>query len=244
MKKMKQSDIECVPVLFSDKMKLANLIESNYKLLSIFSRLGIKFGFGEQTVGSVCKQYNLSPELFLMICRIYSIDRYVPSIDKLQTDDIENIVSYLQSSHRYYSDIVIPRIKGIMTGVVVSCDEAHQKTLNRFFDDYCTEVAAHFQYEEETVFPYIDSLLSHNNVDRKDYNIDQFEENHSNIDEKLNDLKSIVMKYLPDNCRCSIDLQSEVLFAIFRLEEDLQKHTLIEDHILIPMVEKLEKDVQ
>lgn len=69
MKKMKQSDIEGAPVLFSDKMKLANLIECNYKLLSIFSRLGIKFGFGEQTVGSVCKQYNLSSEVFLMICR-------------------------------------------------------------------------------------------------------------------------------------------------------------------------------
>ena len=71
------------------------------------------------------------------------------------------------------------------------------------------------------------------------YSIEQFEENHSNIDETLNDLKNIVMKYLPDTC--DTVLRNEVLYRIFRLEEDLLKHTLVEDNILIPLVNKLEE---
>ena len=37
-------------------------------------------------------------------------------------------------------------------------------------------------------------------------------------------------------------LRYEVLSDIFRFEEDLSRHTVIENQILIPLVEKLEKN--
>ena len=46
------------------------------------------------------------------------------------------------------------------------------------------------------------------------------------------------MKYLPDTC--DTVLRNEVLYRIYRLEEDLTKHTLIEDNVLIPVVNKME----
>ena len=72
-----------------------------------------------------------------------------------------------------------------------------------------------------------------------DYSASKFEENHSNIEEKLNDLKNIVMKYLPHEC--SPRLASDVLFALFSLSEDLGKHTGIEDLVLVPMTNRMEK---
>lgn len=47
------------------------------------------------------------------------------------------------------------------------------------------------------------------------------------------------MKYIPDTC--DMVLRNEVLYGIFRLEEDLKKHTLIEDRVLIPMVNRMEE---
>jgi hypothetical protein len=35
-------------------------------------------------------------------------------------------------------------------------------------------------------------------------------------------------------------LRNEVLYRIFRLEEDLAKHTVLEDGVLIPIVNRIE----
>ena len=75
-------------------------------------------------------------------------------------------------------------------------------------------------------------------MENKDFAIIQYEENHTNVEEKLGDLKNIIMKYLPKECD---DRQiSVVLFNLYLLEMDLEKHTAIEDDILIPMVNRLE----
>ena len=47
------------------------------------------------------------------------------------------------------------------------------------------------------------------------------------------------MKYLPGDTLS--DMRIRVLFGIFALEEDLSKHSLIEDKILVPLVMKLEQ---
>lgn len=227
--------------VFTESMKLADLVESDYKLLSILLRLGIRLGFGETSVGDMCRKYGLSVELFLLICRIYSSDGgYVPSLDNLATADLRDIMHYLHRSHVYYSEAVIPRLGEKIGGMMDSCDAIHRKILNTFYSDYCGEVACHFQYEEQTVFPYVESLLSGRKPQADGYSIGKFEDNHSDIDAKLGDLKSIIIKYLPESCPA--ELRSDVLFEIFRFEEDLDKHTRIENLVLIPLVEKLEND--
>ena len=59
------------------------------------------------------------------------------------------------------------------------------------------------------------------------------------MDEKLNDLKSIVMKYMPETC--DDNLIQNVLSGLYTLENDLSKHTYIEDELLVPMAESREK---
>ena len=187
-------------LLFSPGMKLADLVESNYELLVVLARMGIPLGFGESSVGEVCRQRGISAELFLMICRIYSSEVPVLPYEQLTSDDLGGVLDYLHTYRR--------------------------------------EVDNHFDYEERTVFPYVQALLEKRRVDG--YNILCFEDNHSDIDGKLCDLKNIIIKYLPENC--SAKLRYEVLSDIFRFEEDLSRHTVIENQILIPLVEKLEKN--
>ena len=228
-------------VLLSGSMKLAELLEHDYKLLSILSRLDIALGFGETTVAEMCRKHGLSTELFLLICRIYSSQgSCVPSPENLSTDDLADITAYLHRSHVYYSETVIPRLGRKIGEMMNSCDTIHRKILNTFFSDYCSEVANHFEYEESTVFPYVRSLIEGRRTESRGYSIEKFEENHSDIDAKLSDLKSIIIKYLPSSCPA--ELRNDVLFEIFRFEEDLGKHTDIENLVLIPLVEKLEND--
>lgn len=223
---------------FTPLMKAAELIEADYKLLSIFSRLGIRLGFGDISVEEMCRRYGISTELLLLICRVYSLPGYEPSCQHLDSTDLNDIMSYLHSSHVYYSHVAIPRLRGKIDALTDSLDENHRKVLARFFSDYCTEVDNHFAYEENVVFPYVHAVIE--NTDTGDYSIEKFEDNHSDIDEKLCDLKSIIIKYLPESC--PTELRAEVLFEIFRLEEDLCKHTLIENNVLIPMVQNMENN--
>ena len=221
--------------LFTANMKLADLIHADYRLLLLLPRFGMNLGFGDKTVRECCEANQVPADLFLMIANIYTFEHYLPSAKAIEKLDINQLIQYLQRSHSYYLDNRIQAIQEYLEAIYGNCEAQHKKILNRFFQDYKKEVINHFEYEENTVFPYILHMSTQKTTG---YNIEIFEENHSNIDDKLNDLKNIIIKYLPGDS--SLMERTNVLFDIFSLEEDLMKHTLIEDKILIPLVQKLE----
>ena len=226
--------------IYTGRMKVADLLANDGKLLSILQRLDIKLGFGEATVSDLCRRYGISAELFLMICNIYTSSAYTPQADKLSESDIKSIIHYLRASHRYYTTVCFPTIHNSIHNLVKELDSVSRKLIDKFYDDYDNEVAGHFRYEEEVVFPYIDSLITSHGTQSEKFSIGQFEHNHSNINEKLNDLKNIITKYLGEEY--SSPTRYELLAAIYNVENDLRKHSLIENRLLIPLVEKTEKE--
>lgn len=226
--------------IYNKRMKVADLLASDGNLLSILQRLDIRLGFGEATVADLCTRYGISTELFLIICNIYSFREYQPQVDSLRENDIKSITTYLRASHRYYTSICFPTIHNSIHLLVKELDEVSRKLIDKFYDDYDNEVSNHFRYEEDVVFPYIESLFAKSDMNK--YSISQFEHNHSNIGEKLNDLKNIITKYLGEEY--SNPLRFELLNDIYSVENDLRKHSLIENKLLIPLVEKLEKQYE
>ena len=59
------------------------------------------------------------------------------------------------------------------------------------------------------------------------------------MDEKMFDLKNIIIKYLPPNYDSNIG--NSLLSSLFMFEKDMNNHSRIEDKILIPKVRQLEK---
>ena len=55
-------------LLFSKDMKIIELIDADYNLLSILLRLDVQLPFGDISIEQMCRRYDMSPELFLMIC--------------------------------------------------------------------------------------------------------------------------------------------------------------------------------
>ena len=95
----------------------------------------------------------------------------------------------------------------------------------------------HIQYyEEEVVFPYIEALL--NGQPKDSYKIKEFQHNHTNIQDVLDDMMNILLKYLPGDILPKERI--EISYDIMELSDDLNRHSLIEEHILIPYVETLE----
>lgn len=221
---------------FSEKTKMAELVISNPKLMLTLSRFGIELGFGDHNVKEVCEKANVNSAFFLLICNLYSNPDFTPTSDDIDSVDVKTILSYLSVSHRYYVEERIPHIEHHLNRIIEACPERFGNTLQRFFKEYKREVANHFKYEEETVFPYINSLC--NNSQERKFSIHEFESNHSNIEDKLGDLMNILIKYLPADIFPKERI--EISLDIMDLSSDLNCHTLVEERVLVPFVESLE----
>jgi len=228
-------------VLFSEKMKLAALIQANHNLLLMLPRFGIALGFGDRSVAEVCARNNIPADFFTLICNVYSFDHYIPDRQKIKSTDMHFLLPYLRASHRFYLNERLPHIEKHLNRIADSA-EKYGHALKKFFDGYKNEVAEHFAYEETTVFPYIEALTGSEpqGLDSA-FRIQTFEQSHNDVEEKLNDLIQLIFKYLPDN-RSQKD-SIGVAFDVFQLSADLNKHALIEDKVLVPYVKSLEKEV-
>lgn len=224
-------------MLFTNKMKLADVLNNNHSLVLMLQRFNIELGFGEKTVEEVCKQYHIDDSFFLLICNVYTHHQYLPTGKDLSDTDMRGLIPYLIASHKYYLLERIPHIERHLNDIAETCQPNHKAILQRFFMDYTQEVSNHFDYEEKIVFPYINALTAGKRI--KEYTITQFEDNHSNIEDKLEDLTNILIKYLPGNILPKKRIG--LLFDIFQLSGDINEHVLIEEKILIPYVQSLEK---
>lgn len=222
--------------LLSASMKMADLMNLNFNLLGVLTRMGLPFGFGEETVAETCGKHGIHAETFLLLCSVYAFDGYLPPKDLLLKADLRDIVKYLRLSHSYYMDVALKELAASLETLIEPCDARRRKIIWQFFAQYKDELSKHFEYEEKVVFPHVEAVLNHHAG--RGFSIGEYEENHSNVEEKLEDLKNLVMKYLP--AECSQQLIYKALFYIFTLEIDLEKHTLIEDNILVPIVNRLE----
>lgn len=87
-------------------------------------------------------------------------------------------------------------------------------------------------------FPYVYSLIDKDA--NKQYSINIFEERHNDIEGKINDLKQILLKYVPGTTDQM--LMVNVLTELYMSEEELEAHTFIEDNLVIPRVKEIEKE--
>lgn len=222
---------------FTENDKFADLLAANHNLIFMLPRFGIAFGFGDKNVNEVCQHFGVSRDFFLLICNVYTFDAYLPSQKTILATDMQPLVPFLLASHHYYLRERLPHIENHLTKIAEQSAEKHGNTLKQFFTGYKNEVANHFAYEENILFPYIQKLTC--GTADSSYRIGNFADDHSNIEDKLEDLTNIIIKYLPGTSL--INHLNSVLFDIFELADDLNKHALIENKILVPYVQQLER---
>jgi len=230
-------------------MKLADVLFQNYSLLPVISRFNIKLGFGDKTVFEVCNESAVNIDFFLEITNSYVDEEYIPQME-LNSFPVSLIVQYLKKTHQYYLDEKIPEIERIMHMVIEAEKSSGDKfkLVENFFIEYKQELKNHIDREETKVHPYvleIESAFLKNKISNelyariRNYSINDFASEHDNVEEKLFDLKKIIIKYLPP-CNSS-GLCNTVLIELFRLEKDLNAHASLEDKVLIPKVSAMEE---
>ncbi len=213
---------------------MRELIRSNSLLLMVLSRFNIPLGFGDKSVGEVCAQNDVDTATFLTVAN-YVSDR-AANIDEI---DIEALTGYLRRAHSYFLDFLLPNVRRKLLGALdCSGGDDVAFAVIRFFDEYVREVRAHMEFENETVFGYIDTLLR--GEPTTGFSIRTFAAHHERMESKLMELKNIIIRYCPTR---NHDMLNSVLFDIINCEQDLASHCAVEDNLLVPNVIRLEKDI-
>ena len=215
--------------------KMISLIRDNYDLLQALGSFGISLGFGDKTVQETCDDNGVDTYTFLAVVN-YTINES-GEFDNDELISVPTLLHYLEASHAYYLDFQLPFIRRELQESLDERDSLGRLIL-RFYDEYAHEIRRHMQYEQKTLFPYVESLLDGNPT--SDYNVETFSKHHGAADKKLRELKLLIIKYLPQDGLRNNQLTA-TLHDIYDNEAWLRQHAQVEDHIFVPAIRRLEQ---
>ena len=235
--------------LFNENSNLASVILKDHSLLPVINRLGIKLGFGDETIKNICVEKGIDLNFFVETINVFHYEAYFPE-KRLLDFPISMVIDYLIKTHQYYKNYLIPENDRLMELFLSASpgESTDNELVRKFYTKFKEEFVIHINFEEREMFPYILELNAviedfslRNQFIRKypSFSITSFEKEHSNMDDKMDDLKNIIIKYLPPNY--DQNRGNAFLYNLFMFEKDLKNHSRIEDHIMIPKVKQLEK---
>ena len=235
--------------LFNENSRLVNIINIDFSLLPVINRLGVKLGIGDLSIKQLCDKEGVDINFFIEIINVFHNENYFPE-KKLLNFSSTIVIEYLLNTHKYYLEYFIPEIDRLIELFLTNCESGCEENIliQKFYNKFRADFIKHIDKEEQFVFPYILqlSLLEKGLFDKdsfihenKDSNIKKFEKDHSNMEDKMFDLKNIIIKYLPPNY--NLNIGNALLTNLFLFEKDLKNHSRIEDKILFQRVKPIEK---
>lgn len=236
-------------MIITKNIKMADLIHENYLLLPVINRFGIQLGFGDKNIKEVCENNNVNVDFFLEIVNAFNNKNYFPE-KHLQSFSMLEIVDYLKKTHDYFINFKILVLENKIETLVKNCfSEKKEKfaIVENFYKEYKKELTEHIEFEDKTIYPYVLKIEEIFKSEEKDleplekfgnYTIKKYQGEHSDVEEKLFDLKNLIIKYLPP--QKNNNLSNSILYEMFELGKDLNDHQQIEDKVLIPKVVQME----
>ncbi len=224
--------------IYEAEDKMISLIGDNYNLLQALGAFGISLGFGDKTVRETCESNGVDTHTFLAV-----VNFTINGIGVAEDDEhisVSTLLHYLQASHAYFIDFQLPYIRRELEESLNE-DNSLAKLIMKLYDEYAHEIKRHMNYEQKTLFPYVEKLLE--GQPASDYNVETFSKHHGATDQQLRELKILIIKYLPQDGLHNNQLTA-ALHDIYENEEWLSQHASVEDHIFVPAIRRLERLVK
>ena len=214
---------------------MREILRDNSLLVKTVGRFGLAFGFGDDTVASICNNNGVDTATFLAVCNLLSGYPYESG-----SISLKSLTDYLKKAHAGFLEISLPRIRHHLIEAINHTTPNEVEILfMRFYDEYVGEVSRHMNYENNVVFPYVEKL-SKGEADGN-FNINRYSENHDHAAAKLNELKDLFIYHYSQKESPKL---SETLFDIVMCEKDLISHFEVESKLFVPEVARLENSLK
>ena len=208
-------------------------------MMQVVCRFGIAMGFADKTISEVCHEHGVDVHTFLAV--INCVNGYLKSSEKsvsLELVDMRSLLDYLKRTHAYLIHHQLPRMRRNLLGAIdFSQHNDVVSLLLKYFDMYVAEVHRHVKFEESEIYEHAERLLAGTAAPDEKMTIQRHNEDFVN---KLHELINIFLQYCPPD-QAHNDALNEVVYNIYRIEDDIYVHCRVEDDMLVPLIRRLER---
>lgn len=217
--------------------KMLDLINENYSLLLFLQHFNVDFAVDNSTVEELCAVNSIDMWAFITIGNLYN--GFYPHENEInRIGNINHILTFLNNSHSFYKEDKYPELKWYLHKLQQTYKTNDFLLIERFFNDYFNEVLEHLEYEDDIAFPYFSGLINSKEQFGSSFSAKEYFNHHTDIETKLSDLKNLFLKHI--KIKNELNTKRKFLNTLFVLEFDLKIHSIIEEKILIPLVERVE----
>lgn len=226
--------------------KVSEVMLQNHVLIPVVSRLGIKAGVENKTVEDVCRENGLHPDFFLAVVNVFLYGTF-DAVEDIRLFNVLKCLDYIRKSHKDF----IVQLKNIERHIRLLVNDGNAQYMSlifSLFNEYKEELSSLIGKEESLFLPYVNNVYEL--FFSPDYQpiegdvagaLSVFVSEYNDVNEKLDDLKNILIKYIQGDYDENIFYG--VIFALDRLQRDINATELIELKVLEPMVAKMEREI-
>lgn len=218
---------------------LAEAVLKNAGLLPLIVRFGILPGFGNASIGELCVQRSIPVDFMLYILNSFCREPYAEKVSKCRFA-LESLVDYLRKSHIDILDL-IEEMEDRLDQMLATCEPPQDSLsfLRNHFGGFRDNLIRHILHEEEHLFPCLGLLsmaegefprLLTGDITFSQKSIETFHLEHLQIEEALQDMKTLIIKYLPANYERKAGLR--FISLLYQIEKELVFHAHIEETML------------
>ncbi|MBK7027782.1 MAG: hemerythrin domain-containing protein [Bacteroidales bacterium] len=218
--------------MITENDKLSDVVGRNIDLLPIIHRLGLSSKMGERNIRQVCDDNVKDVRFVLVVLNTYSSATYFPKPEDLE---LNPLIEFLTQTHTYHKQVTIPRLYGFIDQLKNQMPgDKLLLIIEKYLNQYIEKLIQHIDFEELDIFPLVNKV---NYVNEKSVNIKKLFRQHTNVENEISDLKTIILRHIPQNV--NMDLIHDLLHTLSHFEKEQLDHARFEDKILIPKLLKL-----
>lgn len=230
---------------------IGDIAAKDYRKAEVFKKLGIDFCCGgKKTTKEACEEVGIT-EAYLEaeLLKVESSNKASQDFNKW---DLDFLADYIINTHHRYVSENVEIISGLAQKVAGQHGTSAPEALEvaHVFENMAKELLEHMKKEEEMLFPYIKKLVALKKQGGKIMQspfgsvqnpITMMENEHEAAGEDFRLIRQATQDYvLPkDACNSFMYLYEKLK----EFEDDLHQHIHLENNILFPKAQKLEKEL-
>lgn len=231
---------------------VGQLVAGNYHTAVIFKKFNIDFCCnGNRSIKEACSRKNIDPAI--VITELSAILGYQPGPEKdYNTWSLDLLAEHIETKHHQYVETQIPVLETFLQKLCSVHGQQHPELLEiaHLFSGSAAELTMHMKKEELMLFPYIKQLVKAKEQGTITSTapfgtvanpVHMMMQEHDQEGERFRQISALSNDYTtpPDGCNTY-----KVTYALLKeFQDDLHLHIHLENNILFPKAEQLEKEL-